>query len=123
PRRLSPAISGRSAPDARPPYAAPTRLSRSATMTLTRRNLFKAAATAGLLAPLGVATGCSDEQGSTGTVLRSRAPLPEPFRSPLTVLRVLRPPGDGVGSDRFELTAKKAAAECLPVLLPHILGY
>ena len=91
-------------------------------MYLSRRAMLKAAAAAGMALPIAGLAACSDDAGSTGKLLRSGAPLPEPFRRPLTVPPVLKP-SRGAGEDRYEITARAADVEILPGLTTRIWGY
>lgn len=91
-------------------------------MYLSRRAILRAAAAAGVALPLAGLAACSSDTGATGKLLRSTAPLPKPFRSPLTVPPVLKPEG-GAGGDRYEITARAADAAILPGLTTRIWGY
>ncbi|WP_317493496.1 multicopper oxidase family protein [Haloechinothrix sp. LS1_15] len=65
----------------------------------------------------------SSAEGSAGAVLRSDAPLPEPFTVPLPLPPELDPVrSDGQG-DYFELTQQAARMEILPGLSTEIWGY
>ena len=84
--------------------------------TLSRRGFFGVAG--GIAAAAGL-TGCGiDLAGQTGELLRSTAPLPEPFRVPLPIPPVRRPAG-GV----LEITQRAAEVEILPGLRTPVLGY
>ena len=62
--------------------------------------------------------------GSTGEVLASAVPLPEPFRVPLPVPPVARPVGtDRSGAQLYRVTQRVAEAEILPGVRTPILGY
>ncbi|HLU56312.1 MAG TPA: multicopper oxidase domain-containing protein [Pseudonocardia sp.] len=62
--------------------------------------------------------------GSTGEVLASRLPLPEPFRVPLPVPPVARPVDLAPdGAEVYEVTQRVAEAEILPGVRTPILGY
>ncbi|GAB2592848.1 multicopper oxidase family protein [Streptomyces capparidis] len=74
--------------------------------------------TAGLAGPRLVRGG---GQG-TGELLRSKVPLPEPFRVPLPIPPVLRPRGTG-GADHYTITQREATAEILPGVRTPIWGY
>jgi spore coat protein A len=65
-----------------------------------------------LALPFG-ASGCSGE-GSTGTLLPSKAKLPEPFKVPLPVPPVLEPVRTDAGTDYYEMTQKAGRVEILP---------
>jgi spore coat protein A len=60
---------------------------------------------------------------STGTVLRSRLPLPHPFTLPLAVPPVLAPARTDATTDYYEITQRAAAAEILPGVPTTIWGY
>ncbi|WP_051154772.1 multicopper oxidase family protein [Ruania albidiflava] len=53
-------------------------------------------------------------QSSTGTVLASRIPLPEPFGWPLTIPPVLAPVRSSANADHFELVQQVSRAELVP---------
>jgi FtsP/CotA-like multicopper oxidase with cupredoxin domain len=62
--------------------------------------------------------------GSTGEVLASSVPLPEPFRVPLPVPPVARPVGvDAAGAELYRVTQRVAEVEILPGVRTPILGY
>jgi len=70
------------------------------------------------------ACGSGATAGSTGEVMVSAVPLPEPFRVPLPVPPVARPVGvDGTGAQLYRVTQRVAEAEILPGLRTPILGY
>ncbi len=58
--------------------------------------------------------------GSTGTLLRSEVPLPQPFSRPLVVPPIAEP---SIGSDGYRITARVAKAEIIPGLQTEIWGY
>ncbi|TDD14259.1 multicopper oxidase family protein [Nonomuraea diastatica] len=60
---------------------------------------------------------------STGELLASQVPLPEPFRVPLPVPRVLQPVRREGDADRYEIVQREATAEILPGLSTPIWGY
>lgn len=87
----------------------------------SRRRFLGIAAGAGLAVTL---PGCGLlGQYPTGELLRSRAPLPDPFTVPLPVPPVLRPSGASADADLFELEQRAAYAEILPGLRTPIFGY
>jgi spore coat protein A, manganese oxidase len=106
-------------------------------MTVSRRDALRLglAAGASLLLPAGLMA-CSGggggglggganvgTQGSAGRLLKSQAPLPEPFGVPLPVPPVLRPVrSDGTG-DHYEITQKAAQVEILPGMRTEVWGY
>jgi spore coat protein A, manganese oxidase len=67
-------------------------------------------------------TACTGE-GSTGTLLPSKAKLPEPFRVPLPVPPVLEPVRSDAGADYYEMTQKPERVEILPGLQTEVWGY
>lgn len=60
---------------------------------------------------------------STGVLMRSRRPLPEPFAVPLTVPSVLGPSRQDEATDYYEITARPAVAQILPEVGTPIWGY
>lgn len=91
---------------------------------LDRRKFFALVAAAGAGAGVGVPliSGIGGSS-STGTVLRSQVPLPEPFTEPLTVPPVLAPIATDATSDHYELVQHAATATILPGVLTPIWGY
>jgi hypothetical protein len=90
-------------------------------MRLSRRGFFGVAGGAGLVAAtasLGLLR--LGPASSTGTELRSEAPLPQAFSRPLTVPPIARP---STGTDDYRLTARAADVEILPGLPTRIWGY
>src|SRR5215210_3186967 len=65
---------------------------------------------------------CSGE-GSTGTLLPSKAKLPKPFKVPLPVPPVLGPEHTDAGTDYYEMTQKAGRVEMLPGLQTSVWGY
>ncbi len=74
-----------------------------------------------LALPFG-ASSCSDE-GPTGTLLQSKAKLPEPFGVPLPVPPVLEPERTDDGIDYYEVTQRVGKVEILPGLQTEVWGY
>src|SRR5918999_4108442 len=100
-------------------------------MSISRRDFLKMGmmGTAGLFLPFGV-SGCSglsagnnSTQGSAGTLLKSAAKLPEPFRVPLPIPPVLEPIRTDATTDYYRITQKISQAEILPDLKTEIWGY
>jgi spore coat protein A len=60
---------------------------------------------------------------SAGTVLPSKAKLPEPFKVPLPVPPVLEPVRTDAGADYYEITQKAGRVEILPGLQTEVWGY
>jgi spore coat protein A len=92
-------------------------------MEISRRQFLKLGLAGGvaLALPFG-ASACSDE-GSTGTLLPSRAKLPEPFKVPLPLPPVLEPARTHAGIDYYEITQRAGKAEILPGLETEVWGY
>ena len=67
-------------------------------------------------------TACSGEV-STGTLLPSKAKLPEPFEVPPPVPPVLEPVRTGAGADYYEMSQKAGRVEILPGLQTEVWGY
>ena len=92
-------------------------------MSVSRRRFLGLAGGAGLVgasASLGfVRLGPAPQ---TGTLLRSRVPLPAPFGVPLPIPPVARPRRAG-GTDVYELTARPADVEILPGHRTRVWGY
>ena len=89
----------------------------------TRKEFLKLglAGSVALALPFG-SSGCSSGD-QTGTLLRSSAPLPEPFSVPLPVPPVLEPMHTDANADYYELTQKEVRAEILPGLDTTVWGY
>lgn len=62
-------------------------------------------------------------QSSTGTVLESRIPLPEPFGWPLTIPPVLAPLQSTANADHYELVQAVSRAELVPGWRSEIWAY
>ncbi|SFB97730.1 multicopper oxidase family protein [Streptomyces aidingensis] len=60
---------------------------------------------------------------TTGKVLTSRAPLPEPFQVPLPVPPAARPAGQADGADVYEVEQRAAELAILPGLTTTVWGY
>jgi len=92
-------------------------------MEISRREFLKLGLAGGvaLTLPFG-ASGCSGE-GSTGTLLQSKAKLPEPFRVPLPVPPVLEPVRSNAHADYYDITQKAGEAEILPGKKTEVWGY
>src|SRR5829696_865096 len=89
----------------------------------TRKEFLKLGLAGGvaLALPFG-ASGCSSGD-QTGALLRSSAPLPEPFSVQLPVPPVLEPVRTDAGTDYYELTQREGGAEILPGLDTTVWGY
>src|SRR5919112_4915306 len=92
-------------------------------MEISRREFLKLGFAGGvaLVLPFG-ASACSGE-GSTGTLLSSKARLPEPFRVPLPIPPVLEPVRSDANADYYEITQKVGEAEILPGMQTEAWGY
>ena len=100
-------------------------------MNISRREFLKLGmmSTAGLVLPFGV-SGCGgltagnySAEGSAGTLLKSAARLPEPFKVALPVPPVLQPVRTDNTTDYYEITQKVGKAEILPDLKTEVWGY
>jgi spore coat protein A, manganese oxidase len=100
-------------------------------MKISRRDFLKMGmkGAAVLILPFG-ASGCggltagnNSTQGSAGTLLKSAAKLPEPFRVPLPIPPVLEPIRTDATTDYYRITQKISQAEILPDLRTEIWGY
>src|SRR5918996_1749111 len=100
-------------------------------MSISRRDFLKMGmkGAAVLFLPFG-ASGCggltagnNSTQGSAGTLLKSAAKLPEPFRMPLPIPPVLEPIRTDATTDYYRITQKISQVEILPDLKTEIWGY
>lgn len=90
----------------------------------SRRNLLLGIGAGTLALGGGTALGAGFRgSSSTGTLLRSQAPLPEAFARPLTVPPVLEPVSSTATEDVYEITQKVAQAEILAGARTEIWGY
>jgi spore coat protein A len=97
-------------------------------MLLTRREVLRRAGGAALALSLASACGGSNppstgDSDGDGSLLRSAAPLPQPFSLPLAIPPVLRPVRADATTDYYEITARAAVAEILPGLRTEVWGY
>src|ERR671921_2019762 len=92
-------------------------------MEISRREFLKLGLAGGvaLALPFG-ASACSGE-GSTGTLLSSKARLPEPFRVPLPIPPVLEPVRSDANADYYEMTQRAGKMEILPGKKTEVWGY
>jgi spore coat protein A len=74
----------------------------------------------GIGIPIALGAGGAD---STGSVLPSRLPLPEPFTRPLPVPPVLSPVRRDAKADYYEITQRRATVSLLPGVRTEIWGY
>ncbi len=89
---------------------------------VTRRALLAACVLAGCDAISGGGP-VNSEQGSAGTLLKSRARLPQPFRAPLPIPPVLAPSRSDGGVDHYDIAQKPGTAKILEDLPTPIWGY
>ncbi|APU14318.1 MULTISPECIES: multicopper oxidase family protein [Actinoalloteichus] len=89
-------------------------------MTLTRRTMLRLIG--GAVVSLPLLSACAAE-GSTGILLPSGAPLPDPFGVPLPVPPVLQPTGTDETTDYYAITQRAADVEILPGLTTEVWGY
>ena len=75
---------------------------------------------AGIGGPLAVGLGGST---STGALLKSAHPLPEPFQAPLPIPPVLQPVRQDADTDYYEIVQKPARVSILPDVQTEIWGY
>jgi FtsP/CotA-like multicopper oxidase with cupredoxin domain len=76
-----------------------------------------------LVLPFGASACSGSRNGSTGTLLPSKAKLPEPFRVPLRVPPVLEPVRSEAGADYYQMTQKIGRVQILPGLETEVWGY
>ncbi|GAA3224536.1 multicopper oxidase family protein [Nonomuraea helvata] len=93
-------------------------------ITLSRRAFIGA----GLAAGIGLGVGIPFSLGaagltSTGNLLRSRLPLPQPFTMPFQTPPVLKPVRSDADTDYYEITQTAATASILPGVKTAIWGY
>ncbi|MEV0381398.1 multicopper oxidase family protein [Nonomuraea sp. NPDC050643] len=62
-------------------------------------------------------------QGSTGSILSSKIPLPKPFTVPLPIPPVLKPARTDGTTDYYEIVQKIARAEIIPGRQTEVWGY
>ncbi|MFG2648497.1 multicopper oxidase family protein [Streptomyces sp. NPDC048436] len=93
-------------------------------MTSRRRALgLFAGASASIAVPVGATAYESLTPERTGTVLRSRLPLPKPFGVPLPVPAQARPTRRTATTDRYEITQRAARVEIMPGTKTTVWGY
>ncbi|KXK63837.1 copper oxidase [Micromonospora rosaria] len=91
-------------------------------MRINRRRLLQLTGLSALGIPLAaVSAGCSSDV--TGSVLKSKADVPDPFRVALTLPPVLKPVRRTDSADYYEITARAASVGILPNLRTPIWGY
>ncbi|MDX6262786.1 MAG: hypothetical protein QOH84_4474 [Kribbellaceae bacterium] len=91
-------------------------------MKLSRRGFLGAAGGTGLALTL-ANCGLDASPGQSAELLKSKAPLPEPFKVPLPIPPVKKPLRTQAGIDYYRVVQRKASLEILPGLKTEILGY
>ncbi len=91
-------------------------------MKLSRRGFLAVAGGTGAALTL---TNCGSEAkpAQAGELLRSKAPLPEPFKAPLPIPPVKKPIRTDAGADYYRAVQRRASLEILPGLKTEVMGY
>jgi FtsP/CotA-like multicopper oxidase with cupredoxin domain len=91
-------------------------------MTMSRRGFLAVAGGTGAALTL---TNCGGEAkpAQAGELLRSKAPLPEPFKVPLPIPPVKKPIRTDSSADYYRVVQRKARLEILPGLKTEVMGY
>ena len=92
-------------------------------MEISRREFLKLGLAGGVALAFPFGTSACSGEGSTGTLLQSKAKLPDPFKVPLPLPPVLEPVSTGAGVDHYEITQRVGKAEILPGLETEVWGY
>ena len=94
-------------------------------MSMSRREFLRLGLASGvaLALPFGSSACFNSGGGSTGTLLPSKARLPEPFQAPLPIPPVLEPARSDASADYYEMVQKLGKAEILPGLETEVWGY
>ena len=92
-------------------------------MKISRGEFLRLGLAGGVTLALGGSACSGSGEGSTGTLLPSKAKLPEPFEVPLPVPPVLELARTEAGADYYEMTQKVGRVEILPGLQTEIWGY
>lgn len=92
-------------------------------MTMTRRDVLRVAGGVAVALPLTSACGGQTVEGSTGSTLRSKAELPDPFSVELPIPPVLEPTRTDDSTDYYEITQQAVEVEILPGLSTGIWAY
>ncbi|WP_406454323.1 multicopper oxidase family protein [Streptomyces sp. NBC_00876] len=71
----------------------------------------------------GLAGAMAHHPATTGEVLRSSVPLPEPYTVPLPLPRVLRPVSTSGGTDHYRITQRETVAEPIPGVRTRLWTY
>ncbi len=91
-------------------------------MKLSRRGFLTVAGGTGAALTL-TNCGLNPSPAQAGELLRSQAPLPEPFKVPLPIPPVKKPVRSEAGVDYYRVVQRKASLEILPGLTTEVLGY
>ena len=91
-------------------------------MKLSRRGFLTVAGGTGAALTL-TNCGLNPSPAQAGELLRSQAPLPEPFKVPLPIPPVKKPVRSEAGVDYYRVVQRKASLEILPGLMTEVLGY
>jgi len=83
---------------------------------ISRREFLRLGLAGGVTLAFGGSACSGSGEGSTGTLLPSKAKLPEPFKVPLPLPPVLEPVRTNAGTDYYEMTQKAGRVEILPGL-------
>jgi spore coat protein A, manganese oxidase len=91
-------------------------------MNMSRRGFLAVAGGTGAALTL---TSCGSEAkpAQAGELLRSKAPLPEPFKVPLPIPPVKKPVRTDATTDYYRVVQRKAMVEILPGLKTEVMGY
>ena len=89
-------------------------------MKISRGEFFRLGLAGGVMLTFGASACSGSGEGSTGTLLPSKAKLPEPFRVPLPVPPVLEHERTDAGADYYEMTQKASRVEILPGLKTEV---
>ena len=89
-------------------------------MEISRREFLRLGLAGGLALALPFGASACSGEGSTGTLLPSRAKLPDPFKVPLPIPPVLEPMRTDASADYYEVTQRVGRAEILPGLETEI---
>ena len=89
-------------------------------MKISRREFLRLALAGGVTLAFGGSACSGSGEGSTGTVLPSKAKVPESFKVPLPVPPVLESVHTDAGTDYYEMTQKASRVEILPNLQTEV---
>ena len=94
-------------------------------MEISRKRFLKLGLAGGvaLTLPFGMSACSGSGDGSTGTLLPSKAKLPKLFQTPLPVPPVLEPARSDTSADYYEMVQQIGKAEILPGLETEVWGY